>query len=222
VPADAVDDAARIVPLATMAGTGLSAVVSLIATCAVVLLMPAEVISRSSAPISDFIAVSWGDLAGGFVAVCAVVSCFGCLNGYLLVGGALPVSMAESGTLPRWFAQRNAAGAPARAIVVGAVVTSLLAVAAYTRQGVAAYNFAILLATATNLVIYVLCAIAAIRFMRSGRIPRSAGLTLSAIIALLFAGWALYGSGRESVVWGGVLLACGWPVYAVARRAARA
>ncbi len=222
VPADAVEDAARIVPLATMVGTGLSAVVSIIATCAVVLMMPTEGIMASKAPISDFIAVSWGDVAGGFVAVCAVVSCFGCLNGFLLLGGELPVAMSDAGTLPKWFGKRNSVGAPARAIVFGAVVTSLLTLAAFTKQGVGAYNFAILISTATNLIIFVLCTLSAIRFMSDGRLPRSIGLITCATIALLFSGWALYGSGRESLQWGVVLVACGLPIYAWAQRAVAA
>ncbi len=220
VPADAVEDPARVIPLATMVGTGLSAVVSIIATCAVVLMLPAASVMASKAPISDFIAVSWGHVAGGFVAVCAVISCFGCLNGFLLIGGELPVAMADAGTLPRWFGVRNAAGAPARSIIVGSVVTSLLTLAAYTKNGVGAYNFAILISTATNLVIYVLCTVAVVRFMRDGRVPRSIGLIVCSVIALLFSAWALYGSGRESLLWGGALLAAGLPVYLVARRAA--
>jgi APA family basic amino acid/polyamine antiporter len=220
VPADAVENPGHIVPLATMVGTGLSAVVSIIATCAVALMLPVDVVTASKAPISDFIAVSWGADAGILVALGAVVSCFGCLNGWLLVGGELPVAMAEAGTLPRWFGQRNAAGAPAQSLVLGAAVTSLLTLMAYTKQGVAAYNFMILIATATNLVMYFLCTIAVVRFMRDGRVPRSAGLIASALVALVFAAWAMYGSGAESLAWGSVLIAAGWPVYLVARRVA--
>ena len=219
VPSDAVEDPARIIPLATMVGTGLSAVVSIIATCAVVLMLPTESVVASKAPISDFIAVSWGSVAGWFVAVCAVVSCFGCLNGFLLIGGELPVAMADAGTLPRWFAHRNAAGAPSRSLAFGATVTSALALAAYTKTGVGAYNFAILISTATNLVIFVLCTVAVIRFMIDGRVPRTIGLMICATIALLFAAWALYGSGTESLLWGGVLIAAGLPIYLIARRA---
>jgi basic amino acid/polyamine antiporter, APA family len=220
VPADAVENPARIVPLATMVGTGLSAVVSLIATCAVVLMMPSASVAASGAPISDFIAVSWGNVAGAFVALCAVVSCFGCLNGFLLLSGELPVSMADGGTLPRWIGVRNAAGAPARAMIVGSIVTSLLTLAAYTRSGVGAYNFVILISTATNLVIYVLCTVALVNFMRDGRVPRTPGLVLAVIVALLFSAWAMYGSGRESLLWGGALIAAGLPVYLLARRSA--
>jgi len=39
-------------------------------------------------------------------------------------------------------------------------------------------------------------------------------------LALVFVLWAFYGSGWESLAWGGVLIAAGWPVYLMARRAA--
>lgn len=220
VPADAVENPTRNIPRATMVGTGLSAVVSLVASCAVALMLPLEVVTVSEAPVSDFIAVSWGGIAGAFVAVCAVVSCFGCLNGWLLLGGQVPVAMARAGTLPPWFARLNAAGAPGRSIMLGATVTSLLALMAYTRVGVAAYNFAILLATATNLVLYLFCVVAAARFVRDGRLPRSPALLAASALGFVFVLWAFYGSGRESLVWGGALIAAGWPVYLVARRAA--
>ena len=220
MPADAVENPEVIVPRATMVGTGLSAVVSIIATCAVALMLPTDVVVSSRAPVSDFIAVSWGDIAGGFVAVCAVVSCFGCLNGWLLIGGEVPVAMAKTGALPPWFGQCNAAGAPAQSIVLGAIITSLLTLMAYTKTGVGAYNFAILIATATNLVLYLFCAIAVVRFMRDGRVPRSTALVVCTSLALVFVLWAFYGSGWESLAWGGALIAAGWPVYVVARRAA--
>lgn len=219
-PADVVENPERNVPLATMAGTGLSAIVSIIATCAVALMLPADVVANSKAPVSDFIAVSWGDIAGGFVAVCAVVSCFGCLNGWLLIGGELPASMADAGTLPPWFGKRNAAGAPTNSVLLGAVVTSLLTLMAYTKSGAGAYNFAILIATATNLVMYILCALAVVRFMRDGRVPRTVALMICTVVALAFTAWAMYGSGIESLAWGSVLIVAGWPVYLVARRMA--
>lgn len=218
VPADAVENPARIVPIATMVGTGLSAIVSIIATCAVALMLPADAVVASKAPISDFIAVSWGSVAGWFVALCAVVSCFGCLNGWLLIGGEVPASMADAGALPRWFGVRNAAGAPAQSILLGSVITTLLTMTAYTKTGVAAYNFAALLSTATNLVLYLFCALAVVCFMRDGRVPVSRALVLCAAGSLMFVAWAFYGSGWEALAWGAVLIGAGWPLYVIARR----
>ena len=219
VPAEAIEDPARNVPRATMMGTGLSAVVSLIATCAVALMLPVAVVSASSAPVADFIATSFGSLAGTIVAACAVISCFGCLNGWLLLGGELPAAMAQAGTLPPWFGALNAHAAPTRNLLFGAVLTSLLTMMAYTKVGVGAYNFAILIATATNLALYLFCVLAVARFMHDGRVPLSSGLILSTALSFVFVLWALYGSGWESLAWGTVLTAAGWPVYVMARRA---
>ena len=219
MPADVVENPARNVPRATMIGTGLSVVVSFIASCAVALMLPFDVVGASKAPVADFVATAFGGAAGIFVATCAVVSCFGALNGWLLLGGELPVAMAQRGALPVWFGKTNANGAPTRPLVLGAVVTSLLILMAYTKVGVAAYNFAILLATATNLITYLFCVLAVARFMHDGRVPRSAGLGAVATLAGVFVLWAFYGSGWEALAWGAVLTAAGWPLYRWTRRA---
>jgi APA family basic amino acid/polyamine antiporter len=220
VPADAVENPSRTVPVATMIGTGLCAVVSAIATCAVALMLPLDAVAASKAPVSDFIAASWGSIASFGVSACAVVSCFGCLNGWLLLAGEVPAGMADAGTLPAWFGVRNRPGAPARSLLLGSGITTVLTLMAYTKSGTATYTFAVLIATATNLLLYLFCTLAAVRFMRAGRIPFSAGLVLSAAGAVLFVVWAFYGSGWEALGWGAVLIAAGWPLFAIARRVA--
>ena len=101
---------------------------------------------------------------------------------------------------------------------LGSAITTLLTMMAYTKAGVAAYNFAALLSTATNLVLYLFCALAVVCFMRDGRVPLSRALVLCAAGSLVFVAWAFYGSGREALVWGAVLIGAGWPLYVIARR----
>ena len=133
----------------------------------------------------------------------------------------MPAAMSERGALPPWFGKRNSHGVPIRALLLGAVISAALTLAASTRAGVAAFNFAALLATATNLVLYLFCAIAAVRFMGDGRLPRSVGLVVAAGGAVIFAVYALYGSGWESLIWGSVLVAAGWPLHRLAQAVAR-
>lgn len=222
VPSDAVENAEKTVPRATIVGTVLSGVVSIIATCAVALMLPASDVVASKAPIADFIGSFWGSSASLFVAFCGVVSCFGCLNGWLLLCAELPAAMCERGSLPPWFGVRSARGVPTRSLWLGSAVTAALTLLASSRVGVAAFNFAALLATATNLVLYLFCSIAAIRFMRDGRLPWTAGLIISAVGAVIFSIWAFYGSGWEALAWGAVLIAAGWPLHLIAQRVARA
>jgi APA family basic amino acid/polyamine antiporter len=117
---------------------------------------------------------------------------------------------------------RNAHGVPIRALLIGSVVTAALTMLASTRVGVAAFNFAALLSTATNLVMYLLCAITAVRFIRDGRLPTSPGMIIAAGGSTFFSVWAMYASGWEALGWGAVLIAVGWPLHIVARRIARA
>ena len=220
VPSDAVEDAERTVPRATMFGTGLTGIVTIISTCAVALMLPVAALTVSKAPIADFISGYLGNNAGLFVAFCAVVSCFGCLNGWLLIGAELPAAMCERGALPPWFGVRNAYGVPIRALRLCAITTAVFVMMASSRVGIAAVNFATLLATATNLVMYLFCALAAIRFMRDGRLPRSISLIVASLGAVVFSLWAFYGTGWESLGWGAVLLAAGWPLHLISQRAA--
>lgn len=221
IPADAVDRPGTTVPRATMIGTALSGVVTIVSTCAVALMLPLDVVANSKAPIADFVGSYWGDWASLSVVVCAVVSCFGCLNGWILIGGEMPAAMQARGALPPWFGRRNALGVPVRSLVSSAVITGALLVLASSRVGVAAFSFAALIATATNLVLFLFCTAAAIRFMRDGRLARTPGLMVCAAGALIFSLYALYGSGWESLAYGAGLIAAGWPLHRLAQRLAR-
>lgn len=217
IPTDAVENAERNVPRATMIGTGLSAVVTLVASCAVALMLATA--ATSEAPVADFAATAFGSNAGILIAVGAVISCFGCLNGWLLVSGELPVAMAERGTLPPWFGRVNSYGAPTGNIILGTLITSALILLAYTKTGVAAYNFVILLSTAATLVLYAICVWAAARLIRDGRLPSRWLLKGALFLACGFVLLAFYSAGIESMLWTLALMAAGWPVYRVACRA---
>lgn len=224
IAGNSVEHSERNVPRATMIGTIVSAAACIIVTCAIVLMLPAAQVTASNAPIADFIEVSWGRVAGAFVAVCAVVSCFGAVNGWLLVAGQTGAAMADAGSLSPWFGKRNSNGVPANSILLTAVSASLLTLLATTKAGVGAFNFAVLLVTATNIPIYLCCAAAALKLMADGRLPRSPVLTACAMVGVIFSVWAFYGTGLEALAWGAGLIAAGWPIYVMMRRrhAARA
>ena len=214
VPGDLVEDAPRLVPRATMLGTALSGVVGILATCAVTLMLPGA--AGSEAPLADFVAAATHGFAGDLVALCAVVSCFGCLNGYLVVGTELTAEMADQGVLPAPLAARNTAGIAPLPLWLGGGVTTLLILSAYTATS--AFRFAALVTTATNIVLYLLCLAATVRFLRDGRLPRTAGLVGATVGGALFSGLALYGAGATALGWGAALVAAGWPLYQLARR----
>ncbi|NCV85826.1 MAG: amino acid permease [Oxalobacteraceae bacterium] len=117
ISARTVNNPQRTVPRATITGLAIAGAISVLVTCIVAFMMPVGEIAASSAPMADFIGRFMGSGVGMIIAIFGMVSCFGTLNGLLLVGGELTAAMAATGGLPKRAAQRSARGAP----VIGSV-----------------------------------------------------------------------------------------------------
>ncbi len=220
LPADAVDNPERVVPLATMAGTLLSGAVNMALCVSIVLLMPAASVATSQAPLVDFVARGIGPVAASLVSVAVVISALGCLNGWILLTGEIPAAMAEAGELPAWFGVRNARGASVNSAIVSHVLTTVLIVFNATSSMSGIFTFIVQLATATALGLYILAPLAALRLMTRGMLTRSVGLTVAAIGAALFGVVAIVGSGATVVAWGTGMTLAGWPLYRLMKRRA--
>ena len=161
-----------------------------------------------------------GGGAGLLVAIFAAISCFGALNGWLLVGGELTAAMASTGGLPHRAAERNARGAPIAGLMSCAVVSSIFLLLAFSRRGAAAFEFVALLSTTTSLVFFVICTLAALKAWGSGQLPKTRSTLLACLGALIFSMAALYSAGLESAVWGAACITAGyaWRRISLARR----
>jgi APA family basic amino acid/polyamine antiporter len=216
VPAQRVVNPERNIPRATIAGTLIAGLIYLAASSAVFLLLPSAVAAQSSAPFADLVSHYWGSTAGTLVVLFAAISCLGALNGWVLLVGDIPLSLAERGVFPRWFAKLNGRGMPVRAQLLGAALSTALIAANFTRGLTELFGFMALLATVATLVLYFVGAISALRLTVKGILPRGM-LTVVTVLGTLYALWTLYGAGPEATGWGAVLLATGIPVYFLMR-----
>ncbi|OZB51795.1 MAG: hypothetical protein B7X38_11320 [Stenotrophomonas sp. 14-69-23] len=207
VPAGSVDDAPRTVARATVAGTAIAGIATVLACTTVLGLLPADVLARSSAPMADAAAALWGPAAGVLLAVVMAVSCVGALNGWTLLAAQLPMAAARDGVLPRAFARENARGAPAFGVIVSCLLASVLVISNYNRSLVDLFKFSVLLSTAATLLPY-LAGAAAWLWRGDGR-----GSRLAAAGALAFSLYALGGIGTEALLWGAGLVLAGLPIY---------
>ena len=218
VPQGKVDRPERTIPRATIAGTLLVGLIYILVTSAITLLLPAAQVAQSNAPFADFIARYWGSTPALFIALFAAISAIGALNGWVLMQGEIPLTMARAGAFPRWFAVTDARDTPVRALVLSSVLVTLLILANYTRSMADLFTFMALLATSASLVLYFACAAAALWLTRKGLIPRSAPFLLIATLGLIFAIWTFYGAGIGASGWILLLLALGVPLHFVSRR----
>jgi APA family basic amino acid/polyamine antiporter len=216
IPVGKIRDAAHTVPRATIAGTALTGVIYLVACLAVLFLLPSDQIAASSAPFADAIAPVLGASAGTLVAVFAIVSVLGCLNGWVLCSGEVPLALARDGVFPAWFARTTAIGTPIRGQVVSSLMASFLIASNYTRSMTGLFTFIVLISTVATLVLYAACAMSALT-LRAQRQLHAPAIGVAALLGLLFTMLAFWGAGSEASLWGVALLATGIPVYLVMR-----
>jgi APA family basic amino acid/polyamine antiporter len=216
IPAQRVRDPERNIPRATIIGTLLVGLIYFTAFVAIFLLLPGDVLAKSSAPFADLATRYWGAGAGTLVVVFAVISCLGALNGWILIVGDIPLALAERGVFPRLFGTLNKRGMPVAALILGAVLSCGLIAANFTRGLTELYGFMALLATAATLVLYLVAAAAALRLTQVGTLKRGL-MTGVTVVGAIYGLWALYGAGLEANIWGAVLLATGIPVYLLMR-----
>jgi APA family basic amino acid/polyamine antiporter len=217
VPAGNVDNPQRNVPLATLWGTLLAAAVYILVCSVVVLLVPGTQLANSSAPFADVVRMFWGDAVAGTLALFAFISGFGALNGWILLQGEMPRVLAREGIFPAFFARESRHGTPGMSLVISSVLLTALVLMNYSRSMVQIFSFTILVTTSAYLVMYLCCAVAALKLCWRGLLGepgrRLSPYLLIAILAAVYSAWTLFGAGAEAFWWSMVLFAVGLPVY---------
>lgn len=211
IPADRVTDPSRTIPRATITGTVAAAAIYMVATVGVMSLVPVETLGESTAPFADGARVLFGSGTAQLVALGAAISCFGALNGWVLVTGQLPIAVAADGLFPPFFARVTTGGTPVASLVVAGVISSAIVAMNYSRGLVDLFTFIILLSTLSTLVPYVFCSLAV--WLLPGQPRVATGAAVVSMLAFAYSMFAIYGAGADTVFYGFLLILSGLPVY---------
>lgn len=217
VTAERVIDPERNIPRATIIGTVITAIIYIFACTTVLMLTPAQQLAQSTAPFADIAALFWGNWAGYWLALFAVISGIGALNGWIFLQGELPAQMARTGLFPTIFGKLSSRQTPTIALCFTSTLVTTLVLMHYRQSMAQVFTFMILLSTTATLVMYLLCSLAALKLMRSGELIAhghyARWLTTVAAMGAIYAIWTLVGAGKEAVLWGFVLLTLAIPLY---------
>jgi len=216
IPAEDVVEPEKTMPRATILGTLLAAVVYILGTVAVMGVIAPALLTGSTAPFAEAASAMWGGWASYAVAAGAAISCFGALNGWILLSGQIPLAVARDGLFPAPLARLSKRRTPVTGIIVSGVLATALISMNYTRGLVEQFTFIILLATLTSLVPYVFCSAADFMLAAADRADtgrRWSALLVVPTLAFLYSLWTIGGSGRDTVYWGFLLLMGGIPIY---------
>ena len=212
VTANVTENSRSTVPRATIVGTGATGLIYLTATIAALMLLASSRAAASSSPFADAIAPILGPSAGTLVAIIAAVSAFGTCNALLLLSAQVGHSIAGASDLPPLFRRTNAAGAPTGSLLVGAGVAGVLVLASTSDSFVSVYVFIALVSTVASLVLYAMCAAAALK------LRVTSALRWIVMLALLYALAMFAGAGWQASLWGLALAAIGVPIRLLSRR----
>lgn len=218
VPANHVDNPTHTIPKATILGVVITTVVYILSSIAVMGVMPLTELAHSNAPYADAAHIMFGPIGSTLVAIGAVISCLGALNGWILLQGQIPLAAAQDKLFPSIFLKKTENGTPIVGLVISSILITLLLLMTLNHSLVKQFTIIILLATLASLIPYFLTTMSelVIFFKYPGLFPKRKKLLGSVVIAILagiYSFWVIIGSGKETVFYGTLLLLSSAPVY---------
>ncbi len=220
IAAGRVEDPRRNVGRASTIGTAASGLLYVAVTAAVMGLVPQGELAEDGAPfVAAFDAMFSGGWLGKLVALTAVVSGIGALNGWTMVTAEMPYAAAKDGLFPQAFAKVNKHQVPWIGVVASTVVASLLMAWSYSGEtGLKVFTYLVYLSVVTVAIPYFLSAMAQLAYLVSRR-RAVQGRALARDLAISVVGgrfslWVTFASGYQSVYQAMLLLLLGIPIYA--------
>jgi APA family basic amino acid/polyamine antiporter len=217
VPSGAVINPEKTIPRATIIGVLIAAAVYIAVTTVAIGVLPSATLAASSAPLADVAEHMWGSIWGVLIAIGAVIATFGTLNGFTLLTGQVPYGAAQDRVFPASMGRLSRFGTPANALVFSNLLASILVIMNFSQGLVGAFNSIILLAVMSSLLPYALCAFAELMIRLKGK-QGLQGMALFKVgllgsLGFIYACWALYGSGAETVFLGTLLIVSAVPLH---------
>lgn len=213
IAGEQVDAPQKTIQRATILGTIATVFLYLLASTAIMGILPAELLAKSTSPFADAAELFWGTSAKYIVALGAIVSTMGALNGWILIQGTIPMAAAQDQLFPKIFKQKNKQGAPAIGIVLSSILASILMMLNYSDGLVEAFTFMMTLSTLSVITPYLFSttsyALQLLRRKEQGMWKK----LLIASFAFIFSLLIIVGCGQEVVFYGFLLLLLGLPFY---------
>lgn len=217
VPAENARNPRRDVLLATILGTLIASIVYIFSAIVIMGVVPLHQLAHSSAPYAEAAKIIFGGWGGKMIALGALISCFGTVNGWILLQGQIPYAAARDRLFPPIFARQSRFVTPAFALGISSLLITVLLLLTLSSSLVKQFTFTILLATLSSLIPYFFTVMS--EFMLLVKQPQLFKLkwpvlsVLVSMIAGVYAFWMIIGAGEEIVFYGMLLFLSGMPLY---------
>jgi len=220
VPAGQVYNASKTVPRATIIGTVIAATVYLMGTIVVMGVVPPQDLICSEAPYADAAQAIFGGNWGIPVALAAIVTCLGSLNGWLIVVGRIPYGAAHDGLFPEIFKRKTRHGTPYWGVLISSLCTMPFLLMSLQSTLLEQFQFIVDIAVTLILLVYAISVLAYFKLLWREKKYTFVQLLIG-LGALMFSLWALWAVSLKMIGLSLILLLFGVPMHMWIRKRKR-
>lgn len=212
---DAVENPERNVPIAVLGGTIGAAVIYIVSTNVIAGIVANPELVSSTAPFGLVFAKMFNPMVGSIVMGMMVLACIGSLLGWQFTIAQVFKSSADTGYFVPIFAIVNKAGTPIVGMLILLAAQTALALLTISPDLTKQFDTLVNLAVVTNIIPYILSMAALATIQKVSNVPPQKALitNIVAAVAAAYSYLALYSSGPEALMLGGVATIAGYTLF---------
>ena len=216
VSAGVIENPRRNVPLATLIGLGLSAVVYILSSTVIMGIIPNAELQDSHAPFAEAARIAIGTPGMVVVALCAILKSLGSLGGWMLLVGQSAKAAAADGMFPTVFGRVNRHGVPGWGLVIVAVLMTIVLFATMSPTIADQFGRIVDLAVILAVIPYIYASVAVVKVVHDHGLPRRTFQAYKwiGIAAVAYCLATVVGSSPRTVVNAMLVLLLTVPLYA--------
>ena len=215
VSAGVIENPKRNIPLATLIGLGVAAVIYILSSTVIMGIIPNAELRTSHAPFAEAARLAIGTPGMVIIAVCAVLKSVGSLGGWMLLVGQSSKAAADDGMFPKVFARLNRHGVPGHGLVIVGVLMTIMLFATMSPTIAGQFSRIIDLAVILIVVPYIYSAVAVVKVVFDHKLPARTFQTYKwiGIVAVVYCLWTVKGGDPKTVVNALIALLISVPLY---------
>jgi len=220
IPAGDIDQPEKTIGRATLIGTALVVFIYVLSSAVIMGLISPDSLQTSNAPFADAADIIFGPTGKYLIALGAIFSTFGALNGWILLQGQIAMAPANDRLFPKIFGKLNNKNAPHAGLIISSILVSFFVVSNYSKGLVAMFTFIILVSTFAVCIPYLFSALAELMVVSKMKNPDRSRIIKASIYgvpAFIYSLMAIIGSPKDVVFYGFIFLVLGIPIYVYAK-----
>lgn len=200
VSAGNIENPKRNIPLATLLGLVISAVVYILCSTVIMGIIPNEALRKSAAPFAEAARIAFGGWGVIIVSLCGILKASGSLGGWMLLVAETGQAAAEDGMFPRIFSRTNHKGIPVRGLIIVSLLMTTVVLLTVSPTIANQFSIIIDLAVVLTVLPYLYSSIAVwkVCYDHGYRGTREITYVVIGLVAAGYCLWVIGGSSPES------------------------